>query len=326
MCTPFQALALRFSLSPRALRWATSSALAMSTLIVLGGAVVRVTGSGLGCPEWPACTTESVAPTAETGLHGTIEFVNRLLTWVLSASVGWVILSARLQEAPQRAVLRSAWLQFWIVVLNAVLGGVTVWMNLNPYIVAAHFLAALLLLTAATVTWEWVRAGEDGEPVPPRACTLGRWLMLVSAVVVVLGTLVTGSGPHAGDSSEVPRMPLNWTGVTVVHGLAAALLLVLSLLLFRTLQGGGARTARRRVGFFVAALLTQVAFGIVQSVTGLPAGLVIVHVFGAALMWVGAVRVVLAVAVPPRGAAGAVGGRPILDAGLGSAAGSIAEK
>ncbi|MFD9475941.1 hypothetical protein [Streptomyces nojiriensis] len=150
--------------------------------------------------------------------------------------VGWVIITARLQEKPMPAVLHGGWAQFWIVVLNAVVGGVTVWMRLSPYIVAAHFLAATLLLTAAVYTWHAAyadaRPGRDaggggdrtGAPVPlvagsvARIRSLSAVLVAVTALLVVVGTLATGSGPHAGDSSDVARMPFGWTAVTVVHG------------------------------------------------------------------------------------------------------------
>ncbi|MFI1452366.1 COX15/CtaA family protein [Streptomyces roseus] len=109
------------------------------------------------------CTGETLAPTAEMGVHGAIEFGNRLLTGALCAVVGWVVITARLQKRPMPAVLRGGWAQFWIVVLNAVVGGVTVWMRLSPYIVAAHFLAATLLLTAAVYTGRAASADPDAE-------------------------------------------------------------------------------------------------------------------------------------------------------------------
>jgi cytochrome c oxidase assembly protein subunit 15 len=273
-----------------------ASVVAAVGIIVTGG-VVRVTGSGLGCPEWPSCTGESLAPTAEMGMHGAIEFGNRLLTGVLCVVVGWLIVAARLQRDPSRDVLRGAWAQFWVVVLNAVVGGVTVWMRLSPYVVAAHFLAAALLLATAVVTWERVRRPEHEVPAPMprpgRAVALSRLLTAGTFVLLMVGTAVTGSGPHAGDSSDVSRMPFHWAGVTVVHGVIAAGCLVVGGLLLAALPAGS--PARRRTGVFLAVFVAQGAVGLFQSLTSLPAVAVILHLLGSALVWAGAVSVVLVV-------------------------------
>ncbi|MFI5618526.1 heme A synthase [Streptomyces sp. NPDC051567] len=275
-----------------------------SIAIIVTGGIVRVTGSGLGCTDWPMCTGETLAPTAEMGIHGVIEFGNRLLTGVLCAVVGWVIITARLQEKPMPSVLRGAWAQFWIVVLNAVVGGVTVWMRLSPYIVAAHFIAATLLLTAAVYTWHAAYTGaDDGRAAPSPAApglsarcrSLSVALVSVTALLVVVGTLATGTGPHAGDSSDVPRMPFNWTAVTVVHGVLAAVVLVLACCLLASLPKGGSGAARRKTAVFLAVLLAQGGVGLVQSLTGLPSLAVILHLLGSALVWVGVLQVHLTV-------------------------------
>ncbi|WP_445401341.1 COX15/CtaA family protein [Streptomyces sp. LE64] len=313
--TPLSWLAERHALGPRSVRTAaTASVLAAVGIIVTGG-VVRVTGSGLGCSDWPMCTEDTLAPTAEMGVHGVIEFTNRLLTGVLCAVVGWVIVAARLQRTPVPRVLRGGWAQFWVVVLNALVGGVTVWLELSPYIVAAHFLAAMLLLTAAVITREATLEGTtDGAPARPapsgRARSLATALTSLTAVMVVAGTVTTGTGPHAGDSSDVPRIPLDWTGVTVVHGVLAALVLALAAALFAELSGQGTGgVARRRTTILLAVLLAQGLVGLVQSLAGLPEPVVILHLFGAALVWVGVLRVQLAVR-PPGPSAPAPAGEP----------------
>ncbi|TPX04521.1 heme A synthase, partial [Schumannella luteola] len=130
--TPLGWAADRWTLGDRALRWSTTAALVVSVLIVLGGVTVRVTGSGLGCPTWPTCTEDSLAATPELGIHGAIEFGNRLVTTLLIAAVGWAIIAARLQKPRDRTMTRLAWSMFWLVVANALAGGVTVWMGLNP--------------------------------------------------------------------------------------------------------------------------------------------------------------------------------------------------
>ncbi|WP_411104126.1 COX15/CtaA family protein [Streptomyces sp. cmx-4-9] len=277
-----------------------------SIAIVVTGGIVRVTGSGLGCTDWPLCTGETLAPTAEMGMHGAIEFGNRLLTGVLCAVVGWVIITARLQKVPAPAALRGGWAQFWVVVLNALVGGVTVWMRLSPYIVAAHFLAATLLLTTAVYTWhaasaepgagsgtEGAAAGSAALRVPARCRSLSAALVAVTAVLVVVGTLATGTGPHAGDSSDVHRMPLNWTVVTALHGLLATTVLVLAWSLLRALPAGSA--ARRKTAVFLGVLLAQGGVGLAQSLTGLPSLVVVLHLLGSALVWVGVLQVHLTV-------------------------------
>ncbi|MEW1637030.1 COX15/CtaA family protein [Streptomyces sp. NPDC093801] len=324
MRTPLSWLAGRYSLGARSVRLAALTSVVASIAIIVTGGIVRVTGSGLGCTDWPMCTGETLAPTAEMGVHGVIEFGNRLLTWVLCAVVGWVIITARLQKNPMPAVLRGAWAQFWIVMLNAVVGGVTVWMRLSPYIVAAHFLAATLLLTTAVYTWHAAsaEAGPDGAgrgsggggdrsgagvpggegdrpgaPVPlaqrsgARIGSLSAALVAVTALLVVMGTLATGSGPHAGDSSDVARMPFDWTAVTVVHGVLAGATLVLAGVLLSALPKDGFGAARRKAIAFLAALLGQGLVGLVQSLTALPSLLVMLHLLGSALVWTGVLQV-----------------------------------
>ncbi len=295
MRTPLGWAAGRWALGPRALRWGTTAALVTSVLIVLGGATVRVTGSGLGCPSWPACTPDSLIATPELGIHGAIEFGNRAITVLLIVAVGWAIVAARLQRPRDRMLTRLAWSMFWLVIANAVAGGMSVWYQLNPWIVALHFLLAMGLLACATFTWHRARwHGGDG----PRPSAVSRglaWALVVAtALLVMAGTLVTGSGPHAGDSSDVPRMGFDWTAVVWLHGIAALLALGLAVALaFRLRTEEGGRLALGRVALFLLVILAQLAVGLVQSLTGLPELLVIAHVVLAALVWVGALRVLL---------------------------------
>lgn len=293
--TPLGWAAERWELGPRALRWGTSAALVTAILIVLGGVTVRVTGSGLGCPTWPTCTEDSLIATPELGIHGAIEFGNRLITGLLVVAVGWAIIAARLQRPRDRMLTRLAWSMFWLVVANAVAGGFTVWFELNPWMVATHFLLAMTLLACATFTWHRARWHGGEGPRPSAASRATAWgLVLSTAVLVVAGTLVTGSGPHAGDSSEVPRMGFDWVVVTWVHGLMALVVLALAALLaFRLRTEEGGRLALGRVGIFLSVLLIQLAVGTVQSLIGLPELLVVLHVVLAAMTWVGSLRVLL---------------------------------
>ena len=295
MLTPFGWLARRVTLGPRALRWGTTAALVVSILIVLGGGVVRVTGSGLGCPTWPSCDGSSIAPIPALGIHAIIEFSNRLLTTVLIVAVGWAIVAARLQAHRDRMLTRLAWSMFWLVVVNALAGGITVLVQLNPWVVALHFVLAMGLLATATLTWHRARwRGVVGARPARTPSILARVLLVVTAALVVVGTLVSGSGPHSGDTAAVPRMGLDWTDVVWVHAALAAIVLGLTVALYLAQRATpDAALARRTTLVFVVVVLAQGAIGTVQSFIGIPAVLVALHLLGAALVWVGAIRVLL---------------------------------
>ncbi|PRY17462.1 COX15/CtaA family protein [Kineococcus rhizosphaerae] len=278
----------------RAVRWTTTAALAVSILIIVTGGVVRVTGSGLGCPDWPRCTDDSfTSATATTGIHGAIEFGNRMLTTVICVAVGAVIIACLLQRPRHRALLWSAWGQFAGVVLNAVVGGITVWTGLNPYVVAAHFLAAIALLISTTVSYDIAHRAVVPAPAE-RTRRLARALVAVTAVVVVVGTVVTGSGPHPGDSAEVHRIPVSWTVVTVVHGIAAVGALLLAAVVVVSAKRSGDDLVGRRAKILLVLFVAQAALGVYQSLDGLPGLAVVLHLGGAAVTAAGATRVLLA--------------------------------
>jgi cytochrome c oxidase assembly protein subunit 15 len=293
--TPLGWAAERWQLGSRALRWGTTAALVVSVLIVLGGALVRITGSGLGCPTVPFCTEDSFIPTPELGIHGVIEFGNRLLTGVLILAVGWAIVAARLQRPRDRMLTRLAWSMFWLVVANALAGMVTVLAKLNPWTVALHFVLAVGLLACATFTWHRARWTGGSGPRPSAVARLLAWMLVVATGgLVATGTLVTGSGPHAGDSRDVPRMAFDWGTVVLVHGATALAVLALGVALaFRLRREPGGALALRRIGLLLLLLFAQLALGAIQSLIGLPEVLVVVHVVFAALVWIGALRVLL---------------------------------
>lgn len=296
--SPLGWLADHVVLGDRALRLATTASLLVSILIVVSGGVVRVTGSGLGCPTWPVCEAGSLTTTPALGIHGLIEFTNRALTSVLVIAVGSTIVAARLQRVRQRPLTRLAWSQFWLVVVNAVAGGVTVLTGLNPYVVALHFVLAFALLTTTTLTWHRARQTVTSTAVPPVVQRAAWTLTGVTALLVLVGTMVTGAGPHSGDSAAVSRVPVDWTAVTAVHGtlaLATIALAVVLLVLLRWSDGAdaGVRVARRRVLVLLGILAAQALIGVVQALTSLPALLVVLHLGGAALVWVGVLRVLL---------------------------------
>lgn len=295
MRTPLGWAATRWELGPRALRWGTTAALVTSVLIVLGGVVVRVTGSGMGCPTWPTCDGTNVIQVVPDNIHLLIEQTNRLVTVLLIVAVGWAIVAARLQRPRDRMLTRLAWSMFWLVVANAVAGGITVWVHLNPWVVALHFVLAMGLLACATFTWHRARwVGGDG-PRPTATSRVLAWALVVAtSALVVTGTLVTGSGPHAGDSADVPRMSFDWFVVVVVHGVAAVAVLAIAVVLaFRLRTEAGARLALTRIGVFLLVMFVQLSLGIAQSFIGIPEVLVVLHVTIAALVWIGSLRVLL---------------------------------
>ncbi|MEU3302932.1 COX15/CtaA family protein [Streptomyces sp. NPDC006678] len=300
--TPLAYIAQRWTPSPKTLRRAALAPVVMSVVIIVTGGAVRLTGSGLGCDTWPKCTDDSLFATPEQGLHGAIEFGNRMLTYVLSAAVGWAIIAARATKPWRHGLSRLGWAQFWVVMSNAVLGGITVWAGLNPWTVAGHFLAANLLLTVAVVTW--VRAGEgDGAPRPrvPRPVRKLAWALASAAgVLIALGTVVTGSGKHAGDSSDVPRMPFDWVDAAHVHAALAWLVCVLAVAMWLALRVVDAPDdTRARARELLLVLVAQGAIGYVQFFTDVPQLLVGAHMLGSSLMWIAVLRLALSLRERP---------------------------
>ena len=299
---PLAFIAARWTPTPRTVQRAALSALVMSVIIVVTGGAVRLTGSGLGCPTWPTCTADSLTTTQAMGVHGVIEFSNRMLTYVLCAAVGWAIIAARSQKPYRRSLTHLGWAQFWIVMSNAILGGIVVLVGLNPYTVAAHFLLSCGLIAVAAVMWQRTREG-DGRPRP----LVGRpvqqlvWFLVVASVLLIaVGTVVTGAGPHAGDSKEVDRIPIDWETVAKLHAVLAWIVVTLTFALWFILKAVDAPKdplARTRELFLV--LLAQGVIGYVQYFTHLPEVLVGLHMLGSAVIWIWVLRVLLALRERP---------------------------
>ncbi|MET9292976.1 COX15/CtaA family protein [Streptomyces sp. NPDC003077] len=293
---PLELIARRWQPSARFVRRAALAAVVMAVVIVVAGGAVRLTQSGLGCSTWPNCEPGSLVPTKAMGINGLIEFGNRLLTYVLCAFIGLFIIAARAREPRRRSLTRLGWAQFWVVMLNGVVGGITVLTGLNPYIVSAHFLAATILLTVAVITWR--RASEGDEPargvvaLPIRQLA---WLLVVATgALTVVGTLVTGSGPHAGDAREVHRIPLNWQEITQFHVDLVYIVVGLTVALWFTLRAVKApAAARRSVLELMACIVFQGAIGYIQYFNGLPEFVIGLHMLGSTLVWIGALRVAL---------------------------------
>ncbi|MGW6871172.1 COX15/CtaA family protein [Streptomyces xanthophaeus] len=303
---PFAYLAGRWTPSPRTLRRAAFAALFMSVAIVVTGGAVRLTGSGLGCDTWPKCTDDSLIATPAQGFHGAVEFGNRMLTYVLCAAVGWVILAARAAKPWRKVLTRLGWLQFAIVMANAVLGGITVMTGLNPYSVAGHFLLATALITVTTLTWQRTAEGDTApRPRVPGPVRKLSWALLATAfVLIAAGTVVTGSGPHAGDSSEIARMPFDWETTAHVHAVAAWIVCALAVAMWLVLRVVDAPTdTRARARDLLVVLLAQGAVGYVQFATELPEVLVAAHMLGSCLVWIAVLRVALSLRERPAGRA-----------------------
>ncbi|WNE95903.1 COX15/CtaA family protein [Streptomyces luomodiensis] len=293
---PLELIARRWQPSARFVERAALATVVMAVVIVVTGGAVRLTESGLGCDTWPKCTSGSLTPTSDMGIHGAIEFTNRMLTYVLCVFVGVLIIAARARTPVRRSLTRLGWTQFWIVMGNAVVGGIVVLTGLNPYIVSSHFLLSSALLTVAMVVWQRAREG-DAEPRdlvarPVRQLT---WLLVGATLALILiGTVVTGAGPHAGDAREVHRIPLNWQEITQLHVDFVYIVLGLTVALWFTLRAVKAPAAQRRTVLeLLVVLLLQGVVGYVQYFTHLPEVIVGLHMFGSCLVWIAALRVLL---------------------------------
>lgn len=272
------------------------AAVVANTTIVVTGALVRLTGSGLGCPNWPRCAGSSFVNTPEYGIHGIIEFGNRTLTFVLAAVVAACIIATTLQRPRRRALVLLSWGLFAGVVAQGVLGGITVLTHLNPWIVAAHFLVSMAIIAVAVTLH--VRSMEPDGAVravgPAQVRWLGRAIVGVAAGVLVLGTMVTGSGPHGGDRL-VARTGFDPATISQVHANAVMLLIgltVATLLVLRVTRAP--RRAQVAAGLLALAELAQGAIGYLQYFTGLPVAVVAVHVLGSCLVWLAALYLLFA--------------------------------
>jgi heme a synthase len=272
--------------------WAMASLIGNIVLIVTGAAV-RLTDSGLGCPTWPRCTDASYTTTAAMGAHGVIEFGNRLLGVALGL-IGLACFLAAVLPRPRR---RSTVLLSVAVLLGvpaqAVLGGITVLTGLNPWVVGLHFLLSMGLIVVSYALWRRTTEG-DGAPVPLVAAPLrllARLTALASAAVIVVGVIVTGSGPHSGDRGA-KRNGLDPATISQTHADLVFLLIGLTIGLCFALHAAGApRAAGRAAVVLLVVELAQGLIGFVQYFTHLPVLLVGAHMLGAALVWTGTLAV-----------------------------------
>ena len=262
--------------------------------LVLTGGAVRLTGSGLGCPTWPECTPGSYTPVphqAEGQLHAWIEFGNRLLTFALVA-VALIVLAIVLRS--KRKDLRLLALGQVLGILGqGVLGGITVLTDLHPLPVAGHLLLSIVLISGATSLYERrnstsVKIANTNSPIS----LISRAHVALAFIVIVLGTLVTGSGPHAGDE-QAKRFGFDIRTVAWLHADAVIALFGLTLTLY--FLAGISVTTKKIIRIFFLIALLQGLIGYIQYFTGIPEVLVAAHLLGATLVWIAAWRVRLSI-------------------------------
>lgn len=286
-------------LSPRAYRRITLVALLAQVFITVSGAAVRLTGSGLGCSDWPTCEDNQIVAPFE--YHAMIEFVNRTVTGLVSVAVILAVLGSLLRS-PRRRDL--TWLSLGLVggvIGQIVLGGLTVLFELRPPFVIAHFAVSIVLIWNAFVLHERSKyAQSPALPVVPRNVrVLGRLVVVASAIAMFTGTIVTGTGPHGGDET-VERLSFNITTVARVHSIMVWLFLALAIAtLFILRRSGAPLGVDRRAKYLVGAIVVQGAIGYVQYFNSVPPGLVIIHVFGSVVVWIAALSFDLALVARP---------------------------
>lgn len=259
-----------------------------SALIVTGGSV-RLTGSGLGCPTWPECTPGSYVPVAnqaEGQLHAWIEFGNRLLTFVLLiCALAVVTFSVRVSKnsANKERVRSLAALQILGILGQGMLGGVTVLTDLHPLTVAAHFLLSILLIAGA-ISLRYELIGKPVEKTTGLISFLMPIFVWLTFLVLVAGTIVTGSGPHAGDE-KAQRFGFDPQVVSWLHADLVIALIVLAVMLSLIAHQSGMPLLVRRIGIFLLIAFAQGVIGYIQYFTGLPEALVAAHLIGSTLVW-----------------------------------------
>ncbi len=256
--------------------------------IIVTGGLVRLTGSGLGCPTWPQCVPGSYVPTREmaAGIHPYIEFGNRTLTGVVSIAALLVLWAVYRPLAHRRGFKPAVWLLLLGIAVQAVVGGISVRYDLNPFVVSLHFIVSAGLVAVSTYLLVRLREG-DGPPrwlVHPIVVRAAWAAAATGAAIIVLGTLVTGSGPHSGDAEKPERNGLDPRMISWLHADAVMLFIGLAVAVWLA-----CRLTERAYGparawtLVLAATLAQGVLGYTQFFSGLPKALVLMHMLLAAL-------------------------------------------
>ena len=280
-------------LASKVLAPATGLLLFLQSALVVTGGAVRLTGSGLGCPTWPECTPGSYTPVphqAEPQLNVWIEFGNRLLTFVLVIASAAVIIAVL--KSKRRDLRGLAIGQFLGIFGQGILGGITVLTDLNPIPVAGHLLLSIILIAGATSLYARRYSPAVFVKAAPLTSKISMAHVAISFLVIILGTIVTGSGPHAGDA-QAKRFDFDIRTVAWLHADVVIFLLGITFA-FYVAQGTSAHT-KRAIKIFTVIALAQGAIGYVQYFTGIPEILVAAHLLGATLVWIAAWRIRLSV-------------------------------
>ena len=273
--------------SPARIKLYVWLSLASQILIVVTGGAVRLTASGLGCPTWPKCTEDSITNVPEQGIHGFIEFANRLLTFVLILiALLTFIAIMRSGKAKRKGMVWPSFSLGLGIIAQAIIGGISVLTNLNPWVVGLHFIVSSVLISIASIlVWRFYK--PEHQPVPYSVYLLTPWIALSGSVALVVGVVVTGAGPHAGDANS-PRNGLDleiWQHLHSYPGyLSIALTFVTLLLLVRVNKLNAVSLSTKITFWLFIALAIQAIIGIAQSRMGVPPILVGLHMLGASLI------------------------------------------
>ena len=291
----------RAPITPTTYRTITAIAVVALMAIVVSGAAVRLTGSGMGCPTWPTCEDGSLVPRGATGANGWIEFLNRVFTGLVSVAVALAVLGARRRVPYRPELTKWAWGLVIGVFAQALLGGLVVFLHVTPLAVAGHYLLSAVLLADAVILHHKA-CQPDGHRAravaTPRLQRGARVLTGLAGLVLVTGTLVTGSGPHSGDDAA-DRLPFAVVTVARLHSVTVWVFLAAVVLVLRWATSGDADSStvgRGRV--LVGAIVAQGALGYAQYAAGVPEAMVAAHVLGSVLVWVATLRFCLALVDP----------------------------
>ncbi|MFM8937823.1 MAG: COX15/CtaA family protein [Actinomycetota bacterium] len=276
--------------SAKTLRRLSSLMVFTQSAIVITGASVRITGSGLGCSTWPECTPGSFTPTPdqpESPLHAWIEFGNRLLTFILLLNALLLMISILRNRRSELRILGL--IQILGILAQGVLGGITVLTGLNPATVSAHFLLSIVLIAAALSLRQRAHGKAPTDiKLAPLTCRLARLTLALTALVIFAGTIVTGSGPHAGDDLA-ERFNLDPRMMSWIHADLVIALIGVTVAMLIAIRLGEAEITRSSWGVsarnFLIICLAQGLIGYTQYFTGLPELLVGFHILGSVLVW-----------------------------------------
>jgi cytochrome c oxidase assembly protein subunit 15 len=267
------------------------AALVTNVGIVVTGGVVRVSGSGLGCAEWPRCEPGSFTPTANVleDLHAAIEFGNRLLTFIVLGAALWFLWEVRRSSGLATVVRRVAWMLPLGVLVQAVIGGITVLTGLQWYTVSIHFLASMALIALAVAAVHALRNEGSGEHAPIGLRHAATAIAAIAFLVLILGTFVSAAGPHGGDA-DAPRIGISIGTLAIAHAHGVWMLLGTSIVTLLIARQLGQPRLVRAIGVLIAISVAQGGVGYLQYWLGIPAELVSLHIVGASLVWLATAR------------------------------------